>query len=390
MHATFDSSGPGDGAVHPIELVGAGEQGDPREATTETGSGPAAKLMDPPGMLAFGVSVAVVVPVILAAHLVSRRWMRTSGDARFRAQVTMLALSAVGVATLVMNLPMGIERKDLLAALGVVASAAIALSSTTLLGNMLAGLMLRGVHRYRAGDTISVGEHTGRVTERGVISTEIQTEHADLVEIPNLFLAQNPVKVVRSTGTVVTATVSLGYDVARTRIQELLKAAAENAGLKDPFVQVVDLGDYSVVYRTGGLLEEVKGLLSTRSKLRACMLDSLHEGGVEIVSPQIVARRELGPDARLVPPAEAPTVDEGSEGAVEDIAFDKAAEAESIEAVRGRLEEMLATRRELGERIKAAEPEEKARLGEELGRQTASIEQLEQLLKERKEALREE
>ena len=38
----------------------------------------------------------------------------------------------------------------------------------------------------------------GRVTERGLFHTEIQTEDRDLVTLPNLYLVTNPVKVVRT------------------------------------------------------------------------------------------------------------------------------------------------------------------------------------------------
>ncbi len=338
----------------------------------------------------FGLAVIIVVIILAVANRFVERWRRLPGERRFRAQIFMLGLTVVGFSWIVLVLPIAPEtRGQVINALGIIVSATIALSSTTLLGNLMAGLMLRSVHHYRPGDTIRVGGHIGRVTDRGLIATEIQTEEADLILLPNLFLAQQPVEVVRSTGTVVSANVSLGYDIPRLRIQELLKAAAEAAGLKEPFVQVVDLGDYSVVYRAGGLLLEVKSLLSTRSKLRASMLDALHEGGVEIVSPKVIARRELDSEQRLVPPIQSHLLKkEGTEGAVEDIAFDKASEAASIEILNEQLEELVKSQDALGERAKATSPSDKTDHKHKLARLATRIEQQKKWIEQAKEALR--
>jgi small-conductance mechanosensitive channel len=182
-----------------------------------------------------------------------------------------------------------------------VLSAAIALSSTTILGNALAGVMLRVIRNFRMGDFIRSGDHFGRVSERGLFHTEIQTEDRDLTTLPNLYLVTHPVKTIRSSGTVISASVSLGYDVPRAVVEELLLESARQAGLKDPFVQIHELGDFSVSYRIAGLLGEVKQILSARSRLRANVMDRLHEGGVEIVSPRFMNIRALGRERVFIP-----------------------------------------------------------------------------------------
>jgi hypothetical protein len=124
--------------------------------------------------------------------------------------------------------------------------------------------------------------------------------------------------------------VSLGYDAARARVTELLLAAAESVGLQESFVQVRSLNDYSVTYRVAGLLDEVKQILSRRWQLNAAVLDALHDGGVEIVSPAFLSLRTLAKDSIVIPeaaPPAAPTPTVDTEGVV----FDKAEEAESAE-----------------------------------------------------------
>ncbi|MEO6201684.1 MAG: mechanosensitive ion channel family protein, partial [Nitrospirales bacterium] len=95
---------------------------------------------------------------------------------------------------------------------------------------------------------------------------------------------------------------SLGYDISHKTIEKLLAEAALAANLTDPFVHIMELGDYSVTYRVSGFLVEVKQLLSARSNLRAKMLTTLHNAGIEIVSPVVMNQRRLADGLRVLPP----------------------------------------------------------------------------------------
>jgi hypothetical protein len=158
------------------------------------------------------------------------------------------------------------------------------------------------------------------------VFVEIQTEDRDLTTIPNFYLVTNPYKVVRSTGTIVSSNVSLGYDVPRVQVETLLKEAAVAAELEEPFVLVLELGDFAVTYRVAGLLTEVKGILSARSRLHQMVLDKLHEGGVEIVSPNFMNTRAI-PEGRLFIPRPQGGALPEPEATPEEVIFDKAEEA---------------------------------------------------------------
>lgn len=281
-----------------------------------------------------GTMIAVVVTLIVVWRLLERGELKVSGR-QFRNQVIMILLTATGLLLVILVIPMGdTMRGQVLSLIGILLSAAIALSSTTVLGNAMAGVMMRAIRNFRVGDFIRAGEHFGRVSERGLFHTEIQTEERELTTIPNLYLVTHPVTTIRTSGTVVSAIVSLAYDVPRTRVEELLLEAAAKAELGDPFVHVLQLGDFSVTYRVSGLLKEVKRLLSARSSLRECVLDSLHDGGVEIVSPNFMNTRALPTDAIFIPKASRRAAAIEPESSPEDLVFDKAEEAESLETVR--------------------------------------------------------
>ncbi len=252
--------------------------------------------------LPFLITLLVGILVVTAAYrfLIKQRG-GTSGTIVGR-QMLIAVLVGIVVVVLILQLPIDNEpRGQLLSLLGILVTAAVALSSTTLLGNAMAGFMLRSIRNFKAGDFIVVDGHRGRVSELGLLRTEIQTERRNLTTLPNLYLVSNPVTVVRPSGTFIAATVSLGYDVPREEVEQCLLKAADSAGLTKPFVFVLDLGDFAITYQTAGFLEEVKYLISAESKLRECMLDSLHRGGIEIVSPTFMNQRRLESGQVFVP-----------------------------------------------------------------------------------------
>ncbi|MEM9560740.1 MAG: mechanosensitive ion channel domain-containing protein [Planctomycetota bacterium] len=292
--------------------------------------------------LPFAFWVIVVVGGLVLADRVLIHRATQNRDKKVPRLLGMIVLSIAGLVLLIIALPVDDRiltdqtKSNLITLVGLSITAVVTLSSTTLAANGMAGLMLRGVGSFRPGDFVRVGEQFGRVTERGLFHVEIQTEDRDLVTLPNLYLATNPVRVVRSSGTVVSAVVGLGYDTPHGRVTDLLKRAAEHAGLVDPFVWIMELQDHAVSYRVAGMLEEVKTLVSARSTLHAAVLDTLHGAGVEIVSPGFVYQRRTDVDQQVIPRAERPRrVDRD---APESKVFDKAESAERLEIMRTELD----------------------------------------------------
>ena len=290
------------------------------------------------------ITVLVGIGVVWGTYrIVMKRQTPTSGS-RISQQLFIAALGGVFLIMVILELPIGdAPRGQLLSLLGLLVTAAIALSSTTLLGNAMAGLMLRSIRNFKPGDFIVVDGHRGRVSELGLLRTEIQTERRNLTTLPNLYLINNPVTVVRPSGTFIAASVSLGYDVPRAKIEKCLVEAAEHAGLTDPFVFVLELGDFSITYQAAGFLEEVKYLISAESELRENMLDSLHHAGIEIVSPTFMNQRQLALEKLFIPElrhATKPAV-VGEESRPEERMFDKAEIAEKEGKAEEQLKEVL-------------------------------------------------
>ncbi len=342
------------------------------------------------------ITLLIGLVVITVAHrLLLKRKAPTSGS-RISQQLVIAALAGIIVVAVILELPIGdAPRGQLLSLLGLLVTAAIALSSTTLLGNAMAGIMLRSIRNYKPGDFIIVEGHRGRVSELGLLRTEMQTEQRNLTTLPNLYLITTPVTVVRGSGTFVSASVSLGYDVPRTDIEACLIAAAKNADLIEPFVFVLELGDFSITYQAAGFLEEVKFLISAESKLRGCMLDALHEAGIEIVSPTFMNQRQLSPDRRFIPKQRrsARAAPESSgESRPEERMFDKAELAESEAKLTQELKEVTEELDNLEKNDAGGGDSEgsKARIGELEARREQLVADIEQAKRQKDESKSEE
>ncbi|MDQ8182698.1 mechanosensitive ion channel family protein [Pelagicoccus sp. SDUM812005] len=303
-----------------------------------------------PSFLPLLITLSVVAGILLGT-----RWYFTKREAKFGKHdnftrpIVMLVMTAFALVAVIIALPLDNGTKDqLLGLFGLVMTGIIGLSSTTFVANAMGGLMIRSIGSFRSGDFVRVGDTFGRVSARGLFHTEIQTEDRDLTTLPNLYLVTNPVTVVRSSGTIISASVSLGYDVHQATVEPLLLEAARSTGLEDPFVRVMELGDFSVVYRVAGLLVEVKHLVSRRSQLHINVLNTLHNAGIEILSPSAMMQRPLKDGQQIMPKsAPIPVANKPPEDVPEQRIFDKAEEAETVERLVFQRDQLVKERVEL-------------------------------------------
>lgn len=275
------------------------------------------------------VALALTVVVLgLAHYLLLARRKDLGSEARLPRQLILLAMTLGALVLVVSVSPLSeSSRNQVLALLGVLLSGVVALCSAPFVTNFMAAVMLRVTRPFDVGDFIRVGEVFGKVSERGLFDTEIQTENRELVAMPNATFINHDVTVMRKSGVIIASEVSLGYEVGYAELEPLLIKAAQECGLSEPFVHVQKLGDFSVQYRVAGLLTDVAKILTTRSNLNRQILYTLHGADIEIASPTITRHITQAEDTRILPEAQpAPAVEEG--GGAEAIVFDKAREIE--------------------------------------------------------------
>ncbi|PLX20085.1 MAG: hypothetical protein C0599_09770, partial [Salinivirgaceae bacterium] len=189
-----------------------------------------------------------------------------------------------------------------------------------------------------------------------IFHTEIQLEDSNFITIPNLYIANNPVKLTRVTNTVISTSVSLGYDIPRSKIEEALRDAAISVGLTNPYIYITSLGDFSVVYRIHGFLEDSSKFFSTSSLLNAKVMDNLHENKIEIVSPTFMNQRRAD-DSIFIPKPTRVKQAEESEKSPEELIFDEAIEAAEMEKKRYNLQKLEARKDELQKSLKEEKDE---------------------------------
>lgn len=298
-----------------------------------------------------------IVLLLLFVFLFLNKWLfnrikKDKESFRITKQSIAALIVLIGSITFIFSLPIEQSLKgQILSFLGIIISAAIALSSTTLLGNLIAGIMNNSMNRFKLGDLIKVGDLMGRVTSKNILHTEIQLEDSNFITIPNLHIASNPVKLTRKNNTVISTTVSLGYDVSQSKIFESLKNAATETGLNDPYVYITHLGDFSVSYKIHGFLEDSSKYFSTSSLLNSNVISSLHDNNIEIVSPTFMNQRQVN-DILFIPQKEIVRNEEKPEKSPEDLIFDKATEAGAIEKKKEYLSEIDQKIEDLKDQIK--------------------------------------
>ena len=331
--------------------------------------------------------IFALVLVLLALQAFYKKRYSDIPGYRFRLHLILSLIILTGIILIIVVLPVtDTLRAQLLGLIGILLSATIALSAATFMGNAMAGIMLRSIRSFKLGDFIRTENHFGKVSEMGLFHIEIQTQDSNLTTFSNLFLVSNPYHVIRSSGTIVSADISLGYDIHHTTIAPLLKDAADAVGLLEPFVSITQLGDFAVTYKINGLLQDTKNLISIQSKLHEKMLDSLHQANVEIVSPHFKNTRTLPADKFFIPKQPHSVEETPNQGEVtpESIVFEKADSAENIESLRQTLEDtdqkITATQEQIG---KAESDEQLGMLNKKLTNLKQQKENLEKLFRQK-------
>lgn len=176
----------------------------------------------------------------------------------------------------------------------------VSLGSTSIVGNVMAGLVITYMRPFHIGDLIRFGEIEGYVIEKSLLVTRIRTRKNDIITIPNsnLMSSQTSNYTLSSHqhgGIIVHTKVTIGYDMKWQIIRDLLLAAADaTPGIKKnpkPYVNVTTLDDFYVEYEINGYTNSYETLPAVYSALHQNILDQFHTAGVEIMSPHIFAHR---------------------------------------------------------------------------------------------------
>jgi len=174
------------------------------------------------------------------------------------------------------------------------------LGSSSVIGNVVAGLVITYMRPFKIGDRIKIGDVVGNVTEKTPFVTRIRTPKKEFITIPNSnILSSNVINYSNSKlqgGLIVHTTVTIGYDVPWRQVQQILINAAKKTSNLNlsiaPFVLQTSLDDFYVSYQLNAHTNEPDKQPQIYNELHQNIQDGFNEAGIEILSPHYKASRD--------------------------------------------------------------------------------------------------
>lgn len=189
----------------------------------------------------------------------------------------------------------------------------VSLGSTSVISNLLSGLVLTYSRAYRVGDRVKIGDVVGDVIGLGAFATRIRTTKDEEVVLPNAVVQSGTVvnysSYAKQGGVQISTQVTIGYDAPwRTVHKLLIEAARSTPGMcktPEPYVLQRALEDFFVRYEIRAWCDRASDLHLVEGHLLERIQDEFARGGVEILSPHYEAKRDGGkssiPDVMRAP-----------------------------------------------------------------------------------------
>ena len=173
----------------------------------------------------------------------------------------------------------------------------VSLGSTSLIGNLMSGLVLTYMRPFRVGDFVKIGDIRGTVREKTPFAVRITTAKNEEITIPNAnIMSSHAINYSYSahdaaveTRLILHVASTFGYDTPWRQVHELLLDAAAKTKYvlaePKPFVLQNALDNFFVEYHINVYIEEEKRMLGIRSELFANIQDAFKEAGLDMVCP---------------------------------------------------------------------------------------------------------
>ena len=174
------------------------------------------------------------------------------------------------------------------------------LGSSSVITNMVAGIVITYMRPFKIGDRIKIGDVTGDVVEKTLLVTRVKTIKNEVITIPNSSVLNgnttNYSSEAMEKGLIIHTTVTIGYDVPWKNMHQALIDAAMRTDLildePKPFVLQTSLDDFYVSYQINAYIREAGKQALIYSNLHQNIQDVCNEMGIEILSPHYRAARD--------------------------------------------------------------------------------------------------
>ena len=176
----------------------------------------------------------------------------------------------------------------------------ISLGSSTLIANLMAGLVITFMRPFRVGDRIRLNDTMGDIIEKTALVTRVKTPKNEIVTVPNSFvmssLTTNYSSSAQEYGLIIHTDVTFGYEVPWQQVHQILIHAALDTphieAQPSPFVLQTKLDDWYVVYQINAYTRRPEHMAQIYSHLHQRIQDLAHQAGIEIMSPHFMGVRQ--------------------------------------------------------------------------------------------------
>ena len=176
----------------------------------------------------------------------------------------------------------------------------ISLGSSTLIANLMAGLVITFMRPFHVGDRIKLNDTMGDIIEKTPLVTRVKTPKNEIVTVPNSFvmssLTTNYSSSAQEYGLIIHSDVTFGYEVPWQQVHELMiRAALATPHIETephPFVLQTKLDDWYVVYQINAYTRRPEQMAQIYSHLHQNIQDFFNEAGIEIMSPHFMGVRQ--------------------------------------------------------------------------------------------------
>ncbi|KAA6320277.1 Mechanosensitive channel MscK, partial [termite gut metagenome] len=176
----------------------------------------------------------------------------------------------------------------------------VSLGSSSVIGNVMAGLVITYMRPFKIGDRIKLNDTIGNVIEKTPFVTRIKTPKNEIVTIPNSFIMSshtvNYSSSARNYGLILHTDVSFSFEVHReTAHRILIKAALDTPDvLPDPapFVLGISFQDSGFTYQINVYIKDADKINRIYSDLHHNIQELANKEGVEMVVQHYIATRD--------------------------------------------------------------------------------------------------
>lgn len=167
--------------------------------------------------------------------------------------------------------------------------------SSSVIGNLVAGLVITYMRPFNIGDRVNIKDITGFVVEKNLMVVRLKTDKNEYVTFPNMVILNSSTinyhtsSYGESQGLVLNTEITFGYATPWQTIHEILiKAALETQYVEQqprPFVLQTGLDDFYARYQINCYTKEIDRVPAIYAKLRENIQNGFQAAGLDMTAP---------------------------------------------------------------------------------------------------------